>query len=499
MKRFLLLCALVPALVSSTSALAQCSIGIPNVTATNTYTTADSCYVKFNLNFAMKNNTGNKTIGIDLWQGASYARPPYDKAPSSTQLAAAFGSIVLDNTGANGSTLMSVSSYQSYPFGSNARILRTGAITKSYNETVDSFYFTITDIILGTSKLGDGSCPVSMLTLKGDVWSTNAGSLNANTTVQCVSGIASTLGNPTIPAGVRNCTSPRSLDFRIETTSPTNISVTYQIFKDDNVFTANNQRLLNTSSDANVTKNGAQTINNLSGATPFVGDDITFVNNDATNSNAAYWVVVYYTPAGGTTYSVSRLINNACALSILPVVYTSFTAERLKERVSLKWETASEINNRGFNVQRNTKGEWKNIAFVFSQSNSGLSTGSLAYGFRDVNTESGTTQYRIQQVDFEGKATISETRTVRGDGIKKDMTIFPNPSLYGQVNLVFNDKLAARNVFVTDMNGQLISQFLNVLTASLSLRLEKSGMYTIRATTLTGTVLCIEKVIVKKQ
>lgn len=499
MKRFLLFCALVPAFVFSTSALAQCSIGIPNVTALNTYTTADSCYVKFNLNFAMKNNNGNKTIGIDLWQGASYSRPSYDKAPSSTQLAAALGSIVLDNTGANGSTLMSVPSYQSYPFGSNARILRTGSITKSFNEAVDSFYFNITDIILGTPKLGDGSCPVSMLTVKGDVWSTNAGSLNANTTVQCVSGIAFTLGNPTIPAGVRNCTSPRSLDFRIETTSPTKISVTYQIFKDDNAFTANNQRVLNTSSDANVTNNGAQTINNLSAATPFVGDDITFINNDAANSSAAYWVVVYYTPDGGTTYSVSRLINNACALSILPVVYTSFTAERLKERVLLKWETASEINNRGFNVQRNTKGEWKNIAFVISQSNSGSSTRSLAYGFSDVNTESSTTQYRIQQVDFEGKATISETRTVRGDGIKKDLAIFPNPSLNGVVNLLFNDKLTARNVFVTDMNGQLISKFLNVLTASISLRLEKSGMYTIRTTTLTGTVLSTEKVVVNKQ
>jgi hypothetical protein len=200
-------------------------------------------------------------------------------------------------------------------------------------------------------------------------------------------GIAFTLGNPTIPAGVRTVPSPRSLDFRIETTSPTNISVTYQIFKDDNVFTANNQRVLNTSSDANVTNNECQTINNLSAATPFVGDDITFINNDAANSSAAYWVVVYYTPDGGTTYSVSRLINNACALSILPVVYTSFTAERLKERVLLKWETASEINNRGFNVQRNTKGEWKNIAFVISQSNSGSSTRSLAYGFSDVNTE----------------------------------------------------------------------------------------------------------------
>ena len=40
-----------------------------------------------------------------------------------------------------------------------------------------------------------------MLTVIGDVWSTNAGSLNANTSVQCVSGISFTLGNPTIPIG----------------------------------------------------------------------------------------------------------------------------------------------------------------------------------------------------------------------------------------------------------------------------------------------------------
>jgi hypothetical protein len=326
MKRMLLLCTLLPALALTTPALAQCSIGIPNVTATTTYTTADSCFVKFNLNFAMKNNSGNKTIGIDLWESAGYARPTYDKAPSATQLGAAFGSIVLDNTGVSGSGLTVVPKYQSYPFGSAARILRTGAVSKSYNAAVDSFYITIPDVILGVAKLTDNSCPVSMLTIKGDVWSTNAGSLNANTTVQCVSGISFTLGNPTIPAGLRNCTTPRSLDFRIETSSPTNISVSYQIFQDDNAFTANNQRVLNTSTDNNVTIGGIQAINNLSLATPFVGDDIPFVNNTATNASAAYWVVVYYTPPGGTTYSVSRLIDNACAMSTLPVVYRSFTA-----------------------------------------------------------------------------------------------------------------------------------------------------------------------------
>jgi hypothetical protein len=53
--------------------------------------------------------------------------------------------------------------------------------------------------------------------------------------------------------------------------------------------------------------------------------------------------------------------------SPLPVKFKSFTASRSKEKVAVKWETATETNNKGFNVQRKTNGDRENIAFVFLQ------------------------------------------------------------------------------------------------------------------------------------
>src|SRR3569833_1043780 len=106
----------------------SCSIGIPNITNVVTSSTADSCFVKFDLSFPMKNNNGNKTIGIDLWQKNLYVSPAYSNVPSGAELANALGSIVIDNN-STGSPI-SITYRSAYPSGSSVRMLATGLGTR---------------------------------------------------------------------------------------------------------------------------------------------------------------------------------------------------------------------------------------------------------------------------------------------------------------------------------------------------------------------------------
>lgn len=99
--------------------------------------------------------------------------------------------------------------------------------------------------------------------------------------------------------------------------------------------------------------------------------------------------------------------------SIIPVELVSFTGLLNENNVELSWITASEINNKGFEVQRrlNQKisvgedfNEWITLAFVNGK---GTSTELNSYKFIDKNPEPGKYSYRLKQIDFDGSFNYS--------------------------------------------------------------------------------------------
>lgn len=85
---------------------------------------------------------------------------------------------------------------------------------------------------------------------------------------------------------------------------------------------------------------------------------------------------------------------------IIPVELTSFSASVNGNNVLLKWTTATEINNSGFDVERrNPNGEWKSIGFV---PGAGTTTENRTYNFNDKNLNKGKYQYRLKQIDLDG-------------------------------------------------------------------------------------------------
>jgi len=110
---------------------------------------------------------------------------------------------------------------------------------------------------------------------------------------------------------------------------------------------------------------------------------------------------------------------------VLPVSWKSFSAEvKSNNQVMLTWETAEEMNNKGYHVEHSNNGtDWEDIGF---KTGNGKPGGSK-YSFADVSRVSGTHYYRIRQEDFDGGFTYSEVRTIEIKG-GRTITMGPNPT-----------------------------------------------------------------------
>lgn len=120
------------------------------------------------------------------------------------------------------------------------------------------------------------------------------------------------------------------------------------------------------------------------------------------------------------------------ATDIVPVELVSFSAEVINDEVVLKWQTATETNNSGFEVERcqksNVKGqkEWEKIGSVEGQ---GTITERYNYIFRDEISKPGIYSYRLKQVDFDGSFTYSQIVEVNISSPTEFVLYqnFPNP------------------------------------------------------------------------
>jgi len=93
----------------------------------------------------------------------------------------------------------------------------------------------------------------------------------------------------------------------------------------------------------------------------------------------------------------------------LPVELVEFVGRNTNNGILLSWKTASEHNNLGFEVQRRSENqgagsqEWQVLGFVRGR---GTTTDAQSYSFLD-RTASGIVQYRLKQLDFDGRFELS--------------------------------------------------------------------------------------------
>ncbi len=93
-----------------------------------------------------------------------------------------------------------------------------------------------------------------------------------------------------------------------------------------------------------------------------------------------------------------------------PVELSSFSASIIDGGVNLVWTTATEKNNRGFEIERKSDGSgYTVVGFV---EGNGTITTPIHYNFTDNSEIKGIYTYRLKQIDFDGKFTYSNEVTV---------------------------------------------------------------------------------------
>ena len=142
----------------------------------------------------------------------------------------------------------------------------------------------------------------------------------------------------------------------------------------------------------------------------------------ASNTNK---VIAYNISPAQTSFSEFAV---ASTTSALPISLLYLKGERvaqagkLTETVNLTWATASEISNKGFEIQVSEKGlAYQKIAFIEGKGNSvSVSSYQLA-----VSNPSDA-YYRLKQVDFDG--TFSYSPMVFVEGVAGKVVVYPNPN-----------------------------------------------------------------------
>jgi Secretion system C-terminal sorting domain len=111
----------------------------------------------------------------------------------------------------------------------------------------------------------------------------------------------------------------------------------------------------------------------------------------------------------------------------VPVELKNFSAKLDESNVLLSWETATELNNQGFEIQRS----YNNSKFytVGTVTGNGTTTENHKYSFIDDLSSKGLYNYRLKQVDFDGSFNYSDELEVDYPGVK-EFTLYqnyPNP------------------------------------------------------------------------
>lgn len=122
------------------------------------------------------------------------------------------------------------------------------------------------------------------------------------------------------------------------------------------------------------------------------------------------------------------------------------------------WETATEINNDYFVVERSTNSiTWESIIQV---DGAGNSTQTLAYQTQDTKPLEGISYYRLRQCDYDGTNTVSsiEIADRNVDNNLENISVYPNPiSLSSGINILLNNALDENaTIKLVDIKGSVI-------------------------------------------
>ena len=120
----------------------------------------------------------------------------------------------------------------------------------------------------------------------------------------------------------------------------------------------------------------------------------------------------------------------------------------------MNWETASELNNSGFEIHKSNNGkDWETIDFAVGQ---GTTIETSTYQYEDLSPLIGANYYRLKQIDFDGAFEYSKVIVIEYKIDDNNISIFPNPS-NAIINLQIDNPANQRlQIKILDNLGRII-------------------------------------------
>lgn len=136
----------------------------------------------------------------------------------------------------------------------------------------------------------------------------------------------------------------------------------------------------------------------------------------------------------------------------LPVELAAFRGDATEKGNLLAWETAAEINNNGFEVQKSFDGKtFEKIGFV---EGNGTSVEAHNYTFLDKNINQNIAYYRLKQIDFNDGFEYSDIISIKNESITNNqIQLYPNPMVN---NLTIEN--GEGNINIYTVSGKLVRQ-----------------------------------------
>ncbi|MBZ0200975.1 MAG: T9SS type A sorting domain-containing protein, partial [Ignavibacteriaceae bacterium] len=178
--------------------------------------------------------------------------------------------------------------------------------------------------------------------------------------------------------------------------------------------------------------------------------------------------------------------------SYVPVELISFKGKIENEKITLSWQTASELNNRGFQIEKSfDKENWFSIGFIEGK---GTSTKINNYSFTDNNIITGAQYYRLRQVDHNEQHKFSDILEVIGNSMVTFQLYpsYPNPFNSSTVILYQVPHTSFINISLYNITGEKIIEIVNEEKSQglhkelFQSSLLPSGIYFVRMTTNSG-------------
>ncbi|HNN31804.1 MAG TPA: T9SS type A sorting domain-containing protein, partial [Chitinophagaceae bacterium] len=205
----------------------------------------------------------------------------------------------------------------------------------------------------------------------------------------------------------------------------------------------------------------------------------------------------YVQPASSTFYVIEQ---NVCGqyskdtvyitVGVVPLVIKNYELKIKNEGIVNRWVTVNEINVSHFNVQRSSNG----VEFNTVQQTAAKNNTYNEYSITDLQPLNGTSYYRIEAIDKDGKKTYSKTLSITTNFKPQTLNLYPNPAA-NIVNIKFSD---IKQVYITDITGRLLlsKQISGVSNTQLNIASIGKGIFFVRVTDSKGNAQT-EKLIVQ--